>query len=178
MLRAKGWLPVLLVLGCTSCSTVGYYHQSISGHFALISKQERIVDIVNDSTRDEKLIEQLILIQQLRSFANSTLKLPQNNSYLSYIQLNKPYVIWNVFAAPEFSTDLQQWCFPIIGCVSYRGYFDETDAQNYAARLATQGLDVYVAGAPAYSTLGWFNDPLLSTMLDRGEIATASYIFH
>ena len=98
------WIGVL-VFCLTSCTTIGYYHQSISGHFALISKRERIVDIVNDSTRDEQLVEQLILAQQVRSFASSTLKLPENDSYRSYVQLDRPYVTWNVFAAPEFSIE-------------------------------------------------------------------------
>ncbi len=167
-----------LVFSCIGCTTISYYHQSISGHFALISKRERIEDIVSDSTRDERLVEQLMLAQQIRSFASATLKLPENDSYRSYVQLDRPYVTWNVFAAPEFSTNLQQWCFLVIGCVSYRGYFDEMAARNYAANLAKQGLDVYVAGVPAYSTLGWFDDPLLSTMIDRGEIVTASYVIH
>ena len=102
---------ILFILGCASCSTIAYYHQSISGHFSLISKREPIADIVNDSAQDEKLIEQLMLAQQLRSFASSRLKLPDNNSYRSYVQLDKPYVTWNVFAAAEFSIALQQWCF-------------------------------------------------------------------
>ncbi len=169
---------LVVITSCVSCSTVSYYHQSISGHFSLISKREPIDDIVNDSTRDEKLIEQLIVAKELRIFASTELKLPDNKSYLSYVQLDKPYVTWNVFAAPEFSITLQQWCFPVAGCVQYRGYFDEKDAQKYAGQLANKGLDIYVAGVPAYSTLGWFDDPLLSTMLDRGEIVTAAYIFH
>ncbi len=169
---------LLLVVSFSGCSTVGYYHQSISGHLKLISKRERIVDIVNDSTRDEKLILQLQLSESLRSFASERLKLPENDSYRSYVQLDRPYVTWNVFAASEFSIALHQWCFLVVGCVPYRGYFDEAEANRYAQQLAKQGLDVYVAGVPAYSTLGWFNDPLLSSMLDRGEIVTASYIFH
>ena len=173
----------IFVLGClllffSGCTTIGYYHQSISGHFKLISKREPIVDIVNDSTRDENLIKQLRLAQELRLFASDKLKLPDNDSYRSFVQLDRPYVTWNVFAAPEFSISLHQWCFLVIGCVPYRGYFDEQDAKNYAEQLSMQGLDVYVAGVPAYSTLGWFDDPLLSSMLDRGEIVTASYIFH
>lgn len=170
---------IALLLVCVSgCSTIGYYHQSISGHFKLISKRERIVDIVNDSARDEKLIKQLHLVEELRTFASKQLKLPENDSYRSYVQLDKPYVTWNVFAAPEFSIELHQWCFLVIGCVPYRGYFDEEEANNYAQQLSNQGLDVFVAGVPAYSTLGWFDDPLLSSMLDRGEIVMASYIFH
>ncbi len=169
---------LLLLILVSGCSTISYYHQSISGHFKLISKREHIVDIVNDPARDEKLIKQLLLVEELRSFASKQLKLPENDSYRSYVQLDKPYVTWNVFAAPEFSIALQQWCFLVIGCVPYRGYFAESEANNYAQQLSRQGLDVYVAGVPAYSTLGWFDDPLLSSMLDRGEIVTASYIFH
>jgi len=170
---------IVLLLVCVSgCSTIGYYHQSISGHFKLISKRERIVDIVNDPARDEKLIKQLHLVEELRIFASKQLKLPENDSYRSYVQLDKPYVTWNVFAAPEFSIALQQWCFLVVGCVPYRGYFDEAEANGYAQQLSKQGLDVYVAGVPAYSTLGWFDDPLLSSMLDRGEIVAAAYIFH
>lgn len=169
---------VLLTVGFSGCSTIGYYHQSISGHLKLISKREHIVDIVNDSKRDEKLIQQLKLSESLRSFASERLKLPNNDSYRSYVQLDKPYVTWNVFAASEFSIVLHQWCFLVVGCVPYRGYFDEADANRYAEQLFKQGFDVYVAGVPAYSTLGWFDDPLLSSMLDRGEIVTASYIFH
>ncbi len=172
------FVVALLLLCFSGCSTIRYYHQSISGHFKLISKRERIADIVNDPTRDEKLIKQLRLVEELRSFASNRLKLPENDSYHSYVQLNKPYVAWNVFAAPKFSITLQQWCFLVIGCVPYRGYFDEAEANRYAMQLSKQGLDVYVAGVPAYSTLGWFDDPLLSSMLDRGEIVVAAYIFH
>ena len=169
-----GWL----LHSFSGCSSIAYYHQSISGHFKLISKREPITDIVNDATRDENLVSQLRLAEELRSFASEKLKLPKNDSYRSYVQLEAPYVTWNVFAAPEFSTALHQWCFLIVGCVPYRGYFDEANANYYAEQLTTQGLDVYVAGVPAYSTLGWFDDPLLSSMLDRGELVTASYIFH
>ncbi len=180
MLGIIGRLFVLgwLLISFSGCTTVGYYHQSIFGHLKLISKREPIIDIVNDSTRDEKLIAQLRLAQELRLFATHELKLPENDSYRSYVQLDHPYVTWNVFAAPEFSTALQQWCFLVVGCVPYRGYFDQADAHHYADRLSKRGLDVYVAGVPAYSTLGWFDDPLLSSMIDRGEIVTAAYIFH
>lgn len=173
-----GLAIIFIITVCISCSSPGYYSQSISGHLSLMSKREPIDDIVNDSTRDEKLIEQLIVAKEIRAFASSTLLLPDNDSYLNYVQLVSPYVMWNVFAAPEFSITLQKWCFPVAGCVQYRGYFDEKDAIKYADKLSRRGLDVYVAGVPAYSTLGWFDDPLLSTMLDRGEIIIASYIFH
>lgn len=168
----------ILCISFSACTTISYYHQSISGHFKTISKRERIVDIVNDSARDEKLIEQLNLALKLRAFASSELKLPENDSYHSYVQLDHPYITWNVFAADPYSITLQQWCFLVVGCVPYRGYFAENEAHKFAKQLGEQGLDVYVAGAPAYSTLGWFDDPLLSSMIDRGEIVTAAYIFH
>ena len=165
---------VLLVNFCTGCSTIGFYYQSTAGHLALLSKREPVADIVNDSTRDKKLIEQLMLAQELRTFASTDLKLPENQSYRDYIQLERRYVAWHVFAAPEFSITLQKWCFLAIDCMQYRRYFDEHKARAYAAKLAAAGQDVYVAGVPAYSTL----PPLVSSMLDQGEIAIASYIFH
>ncbi|MCY3803234.1 MAG: aminopeptidase [Gammaproteobacteria bacterium] len=165
---------VLLVNFFTGCSTVGFYHQSTAGHLALLAKQEPIADIVNDSTRDKKLIEQLVLAQELRTFASTDLMLPENESYRSYIQLERRYVAWHVFAAPEFSVTLQKWCFLAVDCMQYRRYFDKHKARAYAAKLAATGQDVYVAGVPAYSTLA----PLVSSMLNQGEIATASYIFH
>lgn len=168
----------LLASLCTGCTTIGYYHQSVSGHLSLISKRKPIADIVNDSGLDKKLIDQLMLAQELRSFASSHLKLPENDSYRSYVQLDRPYVVWSVFAAPEFSVSLRKWCFPIVGCLKYRGFFDKNDARAYARKLSGLGLDVHVYGVTAYSTLGWFDDPLLSSMLNRGEIVTASYIFH
>ena len=171
-------ISVLLVLACSSCSSISYYHQSISGHLSLITKRKAIATIVNDPSNDIKLIKQLSQAQEIRTFASSRLKLPENGSYQSFVQLDQPYVTWAVFAAPEFSVNLKNWCFLIVGCVQYIGYFKQQNANNYANKLSAKGLDVYVAGIPAYSTLGWFDDPLLSSMIDRGEIVTAAYIFH
>ena len=165
---------VVLVNFCTGCGTIGFYYQSTAGHLALLSKREPISNIVNDSTRDKKLIEQLMLAQELRTFASTDLRLPENQSYRSYIQLDRKYAAWHIFAAPEFSVKLQKWCFLAIDCMQYRRYFDEDEARAFAAKLAAAGQDVYVAGVPAYSTLA----PLVSSMLNQGEIATASYIFH
>lgn len=168
----------MMCVSFSGCTTISYYHQSISGHFKTISKRERIIDIVNDSARDEKLIKQLNLALALRAYASAELQLPENDSYRSYVQLDQPFVTWNVFAASEYSIALQQWCFLVVGCVPYRGYFEESEAHRFAEELSRQGLDVYVAGVPAYSTLGWFDDPLLSSMIDRGEISIAAFIFH
>jgi len=104
--------------------------------------------------------------------------LPAGDSYLSYVELDRQFVVWNVFAAPEFSIDPVSWCYPIAGCVSYRGYFNEVGAQDFAARLQQQGYDVYTGGVDAYSTLGWFDDPLLSTVINRQDYQLATLIFH
>jgi len=114
----------------------------------------------------------------MRTFASDVLALPASDSYRSYVQLEHPFVVWSLFATPEFSLQPRQWCFPIAGCVPYRGYFAARDAQDFARALRAEGLDVYVGGVAAYSTLGWFDDPLLSSMLYRGETETAAIIFH
>jgi len=87
-------------------------------------------------------------------------------------------VVWNVFAAPEFSVDPVNWCYPIAGCVAYRGYFSQQSALSYAAKLEEDGFDVYTGGVDAYSTLGWFEDSLLSTVLNRADYQLAGLIFH
>jgi len=171
-------LSALLVLACCSCSSISYYHQSISGHLSLISKRQAITTIVNDPASDKDLVAQLKHAQEARAFASTRLKLPENGSYHSFVQLDQPHVTWAVFAAPEFSVALNNWCFLVIGCVQYRGYFKQQRAEEYAEKLSNKGLETYVTGIPAYSTLGWFDDPLLSSMIDRGELVTAAYIFH
>jgi len=115
---------------------------------------------------------------QVRQFALQQLPLPDNQSYLDYVQMDRDYVTWNVFATGELSMNNLNWCFPIAGCVSYRGYFDRTDAEAYAQRLAAQGYDTYTGGAGAYSTLGWFDDPVLSTFLEQDRLSLAALLFH
>lgn len=169
---------VLLALWLPACSTFSYYAQSIGGQMRLMSRREGVQALLTDPETDADLKQRLKLTQEIRNFASTALKLPDNGSYRSYVQLSRPFVVWSLFATPEFSLEPRQWCFPIVGCVPYRGYFSEQAAQAFAQDLREEGLDVFVGGVPAYSTLGWFDDPLLSSMLTQGEAATAAIIFH
>src|SRR5580704_17942963 len=143
-----------------------------------MSKREPISRVVANPATPPALRTQLEAVSQIREFAIRDLKLPDNGSYRSYADVGRPYVVWNVFAAPEFSVDPKEWCYPIVGCVAYRGYFVEARAQRFAGELRRQGLDVTVVGVAAYSTLGHFDDPVLSTMMDWNDVELAAIIFH
>jgi predicted aminopeptidase len=173
-----GLTAALAAMVLSACSTISYYAQSVGGQLRLLSLREPLEQLLTDAALDPELRQRLEQARSIRNFASSELELPDNGSYRSYVQLNNPYVVWSVFAAPRFSLQPRQWCFPIAGCVPYRGYFAQAAAEAFAAGLRKQGLDVYVGGVPAYSTLGWFNDPLLSSMLAQGQTGTASIIFH
>ena len=134
--------------------------------------------IVIEQTQDEALAARLKRVREIRSFASHDLGLPDNGSYTRYTELGRPYVLWNVFAAPELSLTPRQWCFPVAGCVNYRGYFNEAQARTEADKLAAAGDDAYIGGVPAYSTLGWFDDPVLSTFVRWPETELARLIFH
>jgi len=168
-------LLALLVLALGGC---GYYGQSIRGQWELISKRQPIEALLADPQTPAALREKLRRVQQIRHFASVQLALPDNGSYRDYADLGRPFVVWNVFAARPLSMQLETWCFPVAGCVGYRGYFDEAEAQAYASSLAEQGLETRVAGISAYSTLGWFDDPLLNTVMGRPEARLAGLIFH
>ncbi len=155
-----------------------YYAQSVRGQFALIMQSRSIESIIDDADVDSALKARLRRVLEIRAFATEHLALPDNKSYTRYADVGRPYVVWNVFAAPELSVVPRQWCFPIAGCVVYRGYFTQEAAQRFADQLHVQGDDVYVAGISAYSTLGWFNDPVLSTMLNYDDAQLAGLIFH
>jgi len=169
-------IPLLLVL--CACSDIGYYWHSTNGHLDLMSKRSYIEDVLADEATSPNLRERLLLVQEIRQFSIERLDLPGNESYRSYVELQQPYVIQNLFAAPEFSTQLYRWCYPVIGCASYRGYYEETRLQAYIEQLQTEGLEVYVAPVPAYSTLGWFEDPVLSSFIDWPEYRLAGLLFH
>lgn len=166
-------LSCVLLSGC-----VGYYGQLIAGQLALFSAHKPISSILEDPNQDPKLQARLTKVLEARDFASSHLGLPDNNSYREYADLQRNYVVWNVFATPEFSVDPIKHCFPITGCVAYRGYFKEADAHDKAAELKAQHMDTLVAGVDAYSTLGWFSDPLINTMLRRNDDQLAALIFH
>lgn len=172
-------LMVLPAAGCASMSfDVGYYWQSISGHLAVMRAARPIDELLAEPTTAKRLRERLELVRDIRRFASTDLGLPDNGSYTRYAQLDRPYVLWNIFATPELSLKLVNWCFPIAGCISYRGYYSKADADRFAEQLRADGFEVYVGGVPAYSTLGWFDDPVLSSFIYYGEGELARLIFH
>ena len=154
-----------------------YYYQGASGQLDILAKSRPIAEVIVDSP-DDGLKQRLRKVQEIRAFASRELALPDNASYTRYADLGRPFVVWNVFAAAELSLTPRQWCFPVAGCVSYRGYFNEKDARDEAARLAAAGEDVWVSGVPAYSTLGYFDDPVLSTFVRWPEVEVARMVFH
>ena len=169
---------LLFLLFFSGCAQIGYYVQSIRGQLDIWSRERPIQEVIDDQASSPVLREKLALVLKAREFASRELGLPQNQSYRRYADLRRPYVVWNVFATEEFSTRPLQWCFMIAGCVSYRGYFTKEDADSFAAEVAAQGHDVHVGGVPAYSTLGWFADPVLNTIISYPTSEVARIIFH
>ncbi len=174
--RLLRWVPLLLVIGLSGCST--YYGQLVVGQLSLLSQREPVAAIIDNPETDPKLRQRLSIALQARAFASSELGLPDNGSYRVYADIQRPYVVWNVFATKEFSVAPLTHCFPIAGCVAYRGYYQEDRARGAAALLKAKGYDTLVAGVQAYSTLGWFDDPLLSSMLRWDDERLAGLIFH
>ncbi|MEO7066604.1 MAG: aminopeptidase [Rhodanobacter sp.] len=169
---------MVLSLCLAACGSVRYYAQAIHGQGELMVHQRAISAVVRDAKTSPQLAARLLLAQRARQFASQQLGLPSNRSYTSYVDLHRPYVVWNVFAAPRYSVDAVPQCFPFVGCVAYRGYFKHASAIADAARLRHAGDDVWVGGVPAYSTLGWFADPIVSSMLRWDNDELASTIFH
>ena len=174
--RALRWVPLLLCLALSGCSS--YYGQLLQGQLQLLRQREPIDAVLTDPARDLRLRQKLVLAQQARRFASASLHLPDNRSYRVYADIGRPFVVWNVFATPRYSLAPVEHCFPIAGCVAYRGYYQQGRARGAAALLNEQGLDTYVGGVEAYSTLGWFDDPLLSSMLRWDDDRLAATIFH
>ena len=169
---------VLLSVAIFGCESAHYYGQAIQGQYKILDKRKPISEIMADPESPDILRERLEFILAVRQFAEKHLQLPVKNHYLTYVDLKRPYVVWNVFAAPELSLAPKTWCYPIVGCASYRGYFSKANAQQYADGLSAKGYDVYVAGVTAYSTLGWFDDPVLSTFIQYPKAQSAALIFH
>lgn len=177
--RALIWSALVLTASAlAACSTLGYYWQAVGGQAELRSKARPIDQVLEDATTPAPLRSRLQRVQQIRAFASDALALPRNGSYQRYADIKRPYVVWNVFATPEFSVTPRTWCFPIAGCVAYRGYFAQADAQSFAEKLKSAGYDVYVGGVPAYSTLGWMDDPVLNTFIDYPDTELARLMFH
>lgn len=155
-----------------------YYMQAAAGQWEVIRKREPVGEVIGDPQTSPELATRLRILTEARDFSVDELGLPDNKSYRSYTELERDYVVWNVFAAPEFSLQPKQWCFPVAGCVSYRGYFSRAAAEKHSEHLAGQGYDVAVGGVAAYSTLGKFNDPILSTMMRWDDVALVAVLFH
>jgi predicted aminopeptidase len=170
-----GLAATLLLSGCESTR---YYAQAISGHLDVMRAARPVQAWLADPDTPQDLRTRLELARGIREFASRELGLPQNGSYGSYADLGRRYVTWNVYAAPVFSTEPRNECFPFAGCVSYRGFFEEADARRHAENLRRMGNDVYTGGVPAYSTLGWFDDPLLSTFIRYPDAQLARLLFH
>lgn len=167
-----------LVALASGCANVGYYLQSVGGQLEIWRRQQSIEELVDEAGTPEPIKRKLGTVLEIRAFASRELGLPENRSYRLYADLKRPYVVWNVFATLEFSVQPVQWCFVLVGCVSYRGYFAKENADRFAAEYATQGYDVYVGPVPAYSTLGWFPDPVLNTFIHYPDAEIARLIFH
>lgn len=171
-------LCALALLGLGGCSSLDYYGQLARGHLQLLHAREPIAPLLADPARDPQLRRRLALALEARAFASAELGLPDNRSYRLYADLQRPFVVWNLFATPAFSLEPSQQCFPIAGCVAYRGFYQQGRARGAAALLAQQGQDVYIGGVEAYSTLGWFADPVLNTMLRWDDERLVAVIIH
>jgi predicted aminopeptidase len=177
-LRARALLSAALALLLSACVTTGYLVQAAHGQAQLLARRRPLNAVIDDPRTASSLRAQLEMVRSARDFAVRELALPDNRSYRSYADIGRPYVVWNVVATPEFSVEPRHWCWPFTGCLSYRGYFRETGARRFAAALARRGDDVLVAGIAAYSTLGHFNDPVMSSMLRQGGNAVVATMFH
>ena len=175
--KVSPWLLIAASLVLQGCGTL-YVAQAAKGQLQLLTARKPIARVLADPKAPAELKARLESVRAARDFAARELGLPNNKSYTSYADLKREYVVWSVVATPEFSVAPREWCFPIVGCVAYRGYFNEASASKFAARLSAEGLDTMIGGVPAYSTLGKFNDPILSTMMTYGDDELASIMFH
>jgi len=176
--RSTLWSWVVLAGLLSGCSSAGYYAQSVQGQMEIWNLSRPISSVLADPDIAADVKDKLRLALEIRRFAVDQLYLPDNDSYTEFVDLRRSYAVWSVFAAPELSLLPQEWCFLVVGCVTYRGYFDKQDALDFARQFADEGYDVYVGGIPAYSTLGWFDDPIPNTILKYRDEEFSGLIFH
>ena len=180
--RLRKWLIraalALIVIGVSGCQTISFYSQAIKGQVQIFTHEESIDKLVANPGTPERLKQRLELLRSLRTFAGEELKLPVDGHYKKYVDVHRPYVVWNVEAAPEFSLEPKSWWYPMLGRLVYRGYFSKEGANKYATVLRKKGYDVHVGGVGAYSTLGWFKDPILNTFIFDPDPELAEIIFH
>ncbi len=167
-----------MLLTLSGCQAVSFYKQAIAGQYEILAHQTPVSRLVADPATPPNLKAKLEQVLKIRQFAARELKLPADDNYLNYADLHRPYVVWNVNVAPPLSLEAKTWWFPVVGSASYRGYFNEQAARRYARTWELKGWDVYVGGVQAYSTLGWFHDPLLNTFILQSEADLADLIFH
>jgi len=160
------------------CSDLGYYFQCAKGHMEVMSKTRPIAEVVTDPQTQPEVKQKLEKVLLMRNFAVAELGLPNNDSYRRYADIGRPYAVWNVVAAEEFSLKPKQWCFPVAGCVSYKGYYKQEKAEKLAAELQAEHFDVDLYGVQAYSTLNWFDDPVLNTFISSSDAHLAGLLFH
>jgi predicted aminopeptidase len=177
-MKLRSFLLLACALAVSGCESLSYYSQAIRGQLGLVNAARPVSSWLADPATPPDLRGRLQAAQRIRDFASASLALPHNGSYASYAELDRPYAVWNVYAAARFSVEAKQECFPFAGCVSYRGFFSEDEARRHAERLRAAGYDVYLGGVPAYSTLGWFDDPLLSTFIRYPDVQLARLVFH
>ena len=160
------------------CESLRFYKQAALGQLSLLQQAEDVDALVTDPSTPEGLRQRLETVQGILQFAEQQLDLPVGDRYQRYVGLEQDFVVWSVFVAPPLVMNSVQWCYPLVGCAPYRGYFDQADAVALAANYADRGFDTYVAGVSAYSTLGWFKDPLLSSFVFYSEPALTNLLFH
>ena len=177
MLTVYKLLLILVCLASGGCGTL-YVAQAARGQLQIFTARVSVKRVLADPKASPELKQRLEAVREARAFASRELALPNNKSYTSYADLKREFVVWSVVATPEFSIEPREWCFPIVGCVAYRGYFKQASAEKFADSLRAGGFDTIVGGVPAYSTLGKFNDPILNTMMAYGDDELASIIFH
>ena len=172
-------LSLVAAVTTCGCSTARFYSQAVHGQLQILSNAESIERLQKNEDTDPLVVSRLALIRELCDFATTELALDPGRVYQRYVDLGRPFVVWNIYAAPEFSLDDKTWWYPVIGDATYRGYFRKDYASEYAARLTAEGFDVHLGGVEAYSTLGWFDDPVFNTMIDEeSEVEIAATVFH
>jgi len=171
-------ITTILATLLSGCQGASYYGQAAWGHAQVMLAKRPIAEWLEDPGIPQALREKLAYVMAVREFAQNDLLLPVGDTYLAYADVHRPYVVWNVFAAPELSLEPKNWCYPMVGCAPYRGYFEQAAAERYSDSLRGDGYDVFVSGVLAYSTLGWFDDPVLSTFLQLDDARLSALIFH
>jgi predicted aminopeptidase len=177
-LRATLVVAAFLMAGLSSCQTVKFYKQALDGQMEMLQAARPIPEVKREAATKPALREKLTLVEEMRAFAKTALKLPVKEQFATYADLHREFAVWVVYAAPEFSVESKTWWYPLVGTLKYRGFFRKEEAQAEVNRLKKQGYEVFGAGVPAYSTLGWFSDPVLNTFIQREEPELAELIFH